>query len=89
MPFHQQFEGGWQVDSPPQGKILFVGDSVMQQYVEPMALALGYEKSQIELATRGLCVMLKGWIMLIKSRVYPVMISATSFTHWTRIISMW
>ncbi|MEA3587705.1 acyltransferase [Pseudidiomarina sp. 1APP75-27a] len=60
MPFHQQFSEGWQVDTPPQGKILFVGDSVMQQYVEPMALALGYEKSQIELVTRGMCVLLKG-----------------------------
>ncbi|RUO62613.1 acyltransferase family protein [Pseudidiomarina insulisalsae] len=60
MPFHEHFQEGWQVNEPPKAKLLFIGDSVMQQYVEPLAAALGYEKDEIETVTRGLCVMLKG-----------------------------
>jgi peptidoglycan/LPS O-acetylase OafA/YrhL len=59
MPFYRHYSDGWQVSEPPKGKVLFLGDSVMQQYVEPMSQALGYQVDDVETVTRGLCVMLK------------------------------
>lgn len=55
--FHQHYKRGFEVD---QGKVLFIGDSLLQQYVYPIQKALGIEKSDIDLVTRGGCVLLKG-----------------------------
>lgn len=60
MPFYRNFSDGWQVAEQPKGKVLFIGDSVMQHYVESITKSLGYDPSQVDTITRGLCVMLKG-----------------------------
>lgn len=59
MPFHSNFSDGLHVSGTEKGKILFIGDSVMQQYVEPIATSLGFITADVDTATRGLCVMLK------------------------------
>ncbi|SEG49238.1 acyltransferase family protein [Marinobacterium lutimaris] len=55
--FHENYKRGFQISD---GRVLFVGDSLLQQYVNPITQALSIEKSDIDLVTRGGCVLLKG-----------------------------
>lgn len=56
--FPGHFSEGMNVSE--DGRILFVGDSVLQQYVYPMTRALGLDEKEIDTVTRGGCVLLKG-----------------------------
>ena len=57
--FHQNFERGYKVEPTEHGQALFIGDSVLQQYVLPISMALKLEPNQIDTVTRGGCVLLK------------------------------
>ena len=57
--FHDNFERGYNVNSSDHGRALFVGDSVLQHYILPMASALDIQKDEIDTVTRGGCVLLK------------------------------
>jgi len=55
------FTRGYDVKSGAHGRILFIGDSVLQQYIDPMVRAMGVSSAdQIDSVTRGGCVLLKG-----------------------------
>ena len=56
--FHSEFERGFEIREG--GRILFVGDSLLQQYVKPISNALDVGPQQIDIVSRGGCVMLKG-----------------------------
>ncbi|MEE9321315.1 MAG: acyltransferase family protein [Granulosicoccus sp.] len=58
--FHTYFSRGMNISANSNGKILFVGDSLMQQYVYPISKALGIDASNVDTVTRGGCVLLKG-----------------------------
>ncbi len=58
--FHGTFAQGFQVAPGARGRILFVGDSYLQQYVQPLATVLGIPVAEVEVASRGGCVLLKG-----------------------------
>lgn len=58
--FYSNFQKGVQLSSQAQGGMLIVGDSLAQQYAEPLRQALGYTFEQVDTATRGACVFLKG-----------------------------
>lgn len=58
--FHGTFERGYQVKDGLKGKALFVGDSVLQQYVLPTVTAMGLEIEDVDTVSRGGCVLLKG-----------------------------
>ena len=57
--FHQKFNRGFSVGEADK-KILFVGDSVLQQYVFPISRTLAVEVHDVDTVTRGGCVLLKG-----------------------------
>jgi peptidoglycan/LPS O-acetylase OafA/YrhL len=57
--FHENFRRGAEIQNTGRSKILFFGDSVLQQYVYPIIQAFNIDKSEIDLVTRGGCVMLK------------------------------
>ena len=57
--FHLNFNRGYQISPDKHGEVLFVGDSLLQQYILPMKLALNLENNDIDTATRGGCVLLK------------------------------
>ncbi|CAM2736953.1 acyltransferase family protein [Pseudoalteromonas distincta] len=56
--FHNNFERGFEISPPKHGQVLFVGDSVLQQYVLPFTKAFNFKN--IDTVTRGGCVLLKG-----------------------------
>ncbi|NIC04406.1 acyltransferase family protein [Billgrantia bachuensis] len=58
--FHKYYERGFKVASAEKGEVLFVGDSVLQQYVFPLSIALGFSSGEVDTVTRGGCVLLKG-----------------------------
>ena len=58
--FHRDYERGLSLNESGSGKVLFVGDSVLQQYVAPIADVLGLPKDNIDVVSRGGCVLLKG-----------------------------
>lgn len=58
--FYKNFDRGYKVSATEHGKALFVGDSVLQHYILPMKLALDFDDSEIDMVTRGGCVLLKG-----------------------------
>lgn len=60
LSFHHDFERGYKVSNSPHGKVLFLGDSVLQQYVTPISKMLGLERNQVDTVTRGGCMLLKG-----------------------------
>ncbi|HET8817575.1 MAG TPA: acyltransferase family protein [Pseudidiomarina sp.] len=60
LPFYTAHETGYQVSTDTHGGILFIGDSVLQQYVPMLTTTLGYSQEQIDTVTRGQCVLLKG-----------------------------
>lgn len=55
--FHRNFSRGFNVNN---GRILFIGDSVLQHYVLPISISLGYSIEEVDTATRGGCVLLRG-----------------------------
>ncbi len=56
--FHDNFDRGMNV-SKMKSRILFVGDSALQQYVYPISKAFNFEETDIDTVTRGGCVLLK------------------------------
>ena len=58
--FHQNFKQGFRVSPSEHSSALFVGDSVLQQYILPTKLAMDLDEEQIDTVTRGGCVLLKG-----------------------------
>lgn len=54
------FTRGYDVSSYNNSRILFIGDSVLQQYIAPISSALGISKNEIDSVTRGGCLLLKG-----------------------------
>ncbi|UYG02177.1 acyltransferase [Halomonas sp. LR3S48] len=58
--FHDNHERGLNIKNTEYGKILFVGDSVLQQYVLPFSIAIGLGSDEVDTVTRGGCVLLKG-----------------------------
>jgi peptidoglycan/LPS O-acetylase OafA/YrhL len=58
--FHSNYKRGLNIsDTISQGKILFIGDSVLQQYVYPFINALNIDSKEVDTVTRGGCVLLK------------------------------
>src|SRR5690606_15567610 len=58
--FHRHYRRGFVVSQRDNTRVLFVGDSVLQQYAFPIMGALGIEREQADFVTRGGCVLLKG-----------------------------
>lgn len=58
--FHKTFSEGYLVNPNQQSRALFVGDSVLQHYVIPITIALGIKTDQVDVVTRGGCVLLNG-----------------------------
>ena len=58
--FHENFKSGFQVVDSNHSKALFVGDSLLQQYVLPLMETLNLRTKDIDTVTRGGCVLLKG-----------------------------
>ncbi len=58
--FHKHYERGFEVSESESSKALFVGDSVLQQYVLPISIALDFDVDEVDTVTRGGCVLLKG-----------------------------
>nr|WP_272956754.1 SGNH hydrolase domain-containing protein [Vibrio sp. S12_S33] len=59
--FHDNFQRGYSVGQESEGRVLFVGDSVLQNYVVPIVNALDIEQyDQVDVVSRGGCVLLKG-----------------------------
>ncbi|MGF2735342.1 acyltransferase family protein [Marinobacter sp. DUT-1] len=58
--FHRYYRRGFVVGESNNARVLFVGDSVLQQYAFPMMSALGIDRAQADFVTRGGCVLLKG-----------------------------
>lgn len=56
--FHEKFQRG--INTNNGNRILFIGDSVLQQYVDPITTALKINPKEIDSITRGGCVLLKG-----------------------------
>ncbi|WP_162685585.1 acyltransferase family protein [Roseovarius amoyensis] len=57
--FHNNFNRGIYKGASSEGKILFFGDSLLQQYVLPLSQYWGYDADQIDVISRGGCVLLK------------------------------
>lgn len=58
--FHDHFDRGFKIKPGEHGHALFVGDSLLQQYILPMSTALGLDTEEVDTVTRGGCVLLKG-----------------------------
>jgi peptidoglycan/LPS O-acetylase OafA/YrhL len=55
--FHNEFPRGFNV-SDSSSKILFIGDSALQNYIVPMVRMSGFQNHEIDMVTRGGCVLL-------------------------------
>ncbi len=60
LTFADNFKRGFNVAAEDSGRILFIGDSLLQQYVYPISRALGIATGEVDTVTRGGCVLLKG-----------------------------
>ncbi|MEW6996842.1 acyltransferase family protein [Colwelliaceae bacterium BS250] len=58
MPFNEAFERGYQVEDGQRGNVLFIGDSVLQNYVVPLSNTF-FKGKKIDVVSRGGCVLLK------------------------------
>ena len=56
----ESFTRGINIKSGEKAQILFIGDSVLQQYIDPILSALNISKDNSDSITRGGCVLLKG-----------------------------
>ncbi len=59
VTFSHNFPQGFNVSQGDHGKILFIGDSLLQQYVYPMSKALNLNIDEVDTVARGGCVLLK------------------------------
>lgn len=60
LPFFTEHDNGYQISAEEHAGILFIGDSVLQQYVPTLTQTLGYRSTDVDTITRGQCVLLKG-----------------------------
>jgi hypothetical protein len=59
--FFEQHGNGFLVDESKQrARVLFIGDSIMQQYVAPFAKVLGVRSEDFDIVSGGDCLLLKG-----------------------------
>ena len=58
--FHTHYNPGLSLSKKSSGKTLFIGDSLLQQYVYSIAKGLNLEQKDIDIVSRGGCVLLKG-----------------------------
>jgi peptidoglycan/LPS O-acetylase OafA/YrhL len=58
--FYSHFSRGLKVSQENHGRVLFIGDSVLQQYVYPLIKTLNIDKKDVDTATAGGCILLKG-----------------------------
>jgi hypothetical protein len=58
--FHKSFTRGMHIQRERKTKILFVGDSLLQQYIVPLSRHWGYNLNQVDVISRGGCVLLYG-----------------------------
>jgi len=59
--FHEDYDRGFDVtEAQGETSVLFIGDSVLQQYVAPLVKALGLAPENVDVVSRGACVLLKG-----------------------------
>lgn len=58
--FYTYFKQGVVLSKKSNGKTLFIGDSLSQQYVYPFSNALNLNLNDIDTITKGGCVLLKG-----------------------------
>lgn len=54
-----KFQRGYNVDKAGNQRILFIGDSVLQQYIDPISQALNIPAEKVDSVTRGGCLLLK------------------------------
>ena len=54
------FTRGYNIQSSENKTVLFIGDSLLDQYIAPISSALDIPKSDIDSVTRGGCLLLKG-----------------------------
>jgi peptidoglycan/LPS O-acetylase OafA/YrhL len=57
--FNENFTRGVDVKPVKNGKVLFIGDSLMQHYISPIAKSLNVDLNDVDVVSRGGCVMLK------------------------------
>lgn len=58
--FFDEFENGFLVNGKNnKGKLLIIGDSMAQQYVVPLRSALGLAAGDVDVVSRGSCLLLK------------------------------
>ena len=59
--FYEHHVRGFDVtETQKETSVLFIGDSVLQQYVAPIAKALEVSPKNVDVVSRGACVLLKG-----------------------------
>ena len=72
--FRKIFPNSFEISDNNHSKVLFVGDSMVQQYIIPFSNLLNLMPEDVDLATKGGCILLKGEIA--KGRVadmsYPL-----------------
>ncbi|MGH1402688.1 MAG: acyltransferase family protein [Alphaproteobacteria bacterium] len=54
------FKRGYDIQKNTDAKVLFIGDSLLQQYIDPIAKNLNLSKDDIDSVTRGGCLLLHG-----------------------------
>ncbi len=54
------FTRGYNVQTNRNSKVLFIGDSLLQQYIDPFAESLNLSSTDIDTVTRGGCLLLYG-----------------------------
>jgi hypothetical protein len=58
--FYKNHKNGYYMSNDESGDdVLFIGDSVLQQYIQPISKALDIDENNISLVTKGGCVLLK------------------------------
>jgi peptidoglycan/LPS O-acetylase OafA/YrhL len=56
-PFHEQYKRGFQVDRSGNGEVLFIGDSVLQNYIVPLSHSI-FNGKEVDIVSRGGCILL-------------------------------
>lgn len=90
--FHQHFKIGFQIsETNIDSRVLFIGDSTMQQYVVPMLKATKIPFDDVDTVTRGGCVMLKNVEYIEGKRAQACngvrdKLYASNNRHWDTIV---
>lgn len=58
-PYKEYYTRGYDVKNGDRAKILFIGDSVLQQYIDPITKSFGFSHADVDVVSRGGCVLLK------------------------------